>query len=45
MDAGRAYDGITGRISFEATGDVAPKPMVMARVRRGALVVHGGGRE
>ena len=45
MDAGRAYDGITGKISFESTGDVAPKPMVMTRVQRGALVVHSGGRE
>ena len=45
MDAGRAYDGITGRIAFEHTGDVAAKPLVMTRVRRGALVVHAGGRE
>lgn len=45
MGADRAYDGITGRISFDRTGDVAAKPMAVTRVRRGALVVHNGGRQ
>jgi branched-chain amino acid transport system substrate-binding protein len=45
MTEGRAYDGITGKIAFETTGDVAAKPLVMTRVQRGALVVHQGGRE
>ena len=45
MTDGRAYDGITGKIAFEPTGDVAAKPLVMTRVQRGALVVHEGGRE
>ncbi|MDF2775109.1 MAG: hypothetical protein K0S86_4609 [Geminicoccaceae bacterium] len=45
MTDGRAYDGITGKIAFEPTGDVAAKPLVMTRVQRGALVVHERGRE
>src|SRR5215218_3970662 len=40
MRDGSAHDGITGRIAFQATGDVAGKPMAMTRVRRGALVVQ-----
>jgi len=44
MRDGSAHDGITGRIAFQATGDVAGKPMAMTRVRRGALVVQTGGR-
>ena len=42
MGSDRAYDGITGRISFDGTGDVTAKPMAMTRVRRGALIVHNG---
>jgi branched-chain amino acid transport system substrate-binding protein len=42
MRDGRRYQGITGPISFQSTGDVAGKPMVMTRVRRGALVMQRG---
>jgi branched-chain amino acid transport system substrate-binding protein len=45
MQNGRGYQGLTGQIAFEATGDVAGKPMTMTRVRRGALLVQGGGRQ
>ena len=43
MREGRTYQGITGPIAFQPTGDVAGKPMAMTRVRRGALVVQRGG--
>jgi len=39
----KTYEGITGRIMFQSTGDVAGKPMAMTRVHRGALVVQSGG--
>jgi len=39
-----AYQGITGRIEFQATGDVSTKAMAMTRVHRGALVLQSGGR-
>src|SRR5690349_13382790 len=42
MREGRTYHGITGPIAFQATGDVAGKPMAMTRVRRGALVLQRG---
>lgn len=37
---GTAYQGLTGKIAFQPTGDVAGKPMAMTRVRRGSLVVQ-----
>ncbi|HUQ79599.1 MAG TPA: ABC transporter substrate-binding protein [Gemmatimonadaceae bacterium] len=43
MRDGRPYEGITGQIAFQPSGDVAGKPMAMTRVRRGALVLQGGG--
>jgi branched-chain amino acid transport system substrate-binding protein len=45
MREGRTYQGITGPIAFQLTGDVTGKPMAMTRVRRGALVVQRGGGE
>lgn len=42
MDESNAYDGITGRIAFQQSGDVIGKPMAMTRVRAGALVVQRG---
>jgi branched-chain amino acid transport system substrate-binding protein len=45
MDESAAYAGLTGRIAFQQTGDVIGKPMAMTRVRRGALVVQGGGSQ
>ena len=42
MQQSRAYQGLTGPIAFQATGDVAGKPMTMTRVRRGALLVQSG---
>jgi branched-chain amino acid transport system substrate-binding protein len=42
MQDGRAYQGLTGQIAFQATGDVANKSMAMTRVRRGSLVVQNG---
>jgi len=43
--ASGAYPGITGKIAFQETGDVAGNPMTMTRVRRGALVVQNGGSQ
>src|SRR5687767_3967076 len=45
MQDGRSYKGLTGEIAFQVTGDVAGKPMAMTRVRRGALIVQGGGAQ
>ena len=45
MRDGKTYAGITGRIAFQPSGDVAGKPMAMTRVRRGALVVQEVGRQ
>jgi branched-chain amino acid transport system substrate-binding protein len=45
MQEADAYQGLTGRIVFQQTGDVAGKPMAMTRVRRGALVLQTGGRQ
>jgi branched-chain amino acid transport system substrate-binding protein len=45
MRDAKTYDGVTGRIAFQPSGDVAGKPMAMTRVQRGALVVQKGGRE
>jgi branched-chain amino acid transport system substrate-binding protein len=42
MQDGRAYRGLTGEIAFQATGDVAGKPMIMTRIRRGVLLVQNG---
>ncbi|HEX6589643.1 MAG TPA: ABC transporter substrate-binding protein [Longimicrobiales bacterium] len=33
-----AYEGVTGRIAFDANGDVAEKPVVIGVVRGGAVV-------
>lgn len=40
----RAIPGITGPLSFDASGDVVGKGYVMTRVRGGALVVEGASR-
>jgi branched-chain amino acid transport system substrate-binding protein len=45
MQDANAYPGLTGRIVFQQSGDVAGKPMAMTRVRRGALVLQSGGRQ
>lgn len=45
MRDSRAYQGVTGQIAFQSTGDVAGKPLAMTRVRKGALIVHGGRSE
>jgi branched-chain amino acid transport system substrate-binding protein len=45
MHESSAYRGVTGRIAFQPTGDVAGKPMAMTRVRRGALVMQTGERQ
>ncbi|MBK6488893.1 MAG: ABC transporter substrate-binding protein [Gemmatimonadetes bacterium] len=39
-----AEQGVTGAISFHASGDVVGKGYVMTRVRRGALVVEAANR-
>ena len=44
MQEATAYDGLTGRIVFQLTGDVTGKPVEMTRVRRGALVLQKGAR-
>ena len=33
-----AYDGVTGRIAFDANGDVDQKPVVIGVIRDGAVV-------
>jgi len=45
MQEANAYNGLTGRIAFQQSGDVAGKPMAMTRVRRGALVLQTRGRQ
>jgi branched-chain amino acid transport system substrate-binding protein len=45
MRDGKPFDGVTGQIAFQPSGDVAGKPMAMTRVRRGALVVQSGGAQ
>lgn len=42
LGEGSAYQGVTGRIAFEETGDVIGKSLAMTQVRRGALVVRRG---
>jgi branched-chain amino acid transport system substrate-binding protein len=44
MRDANAYQGITGKIEFQATGDVSGKTMAMTRVHRGALVLQDGAR-
>jgi branched-chain amino acid transport system substrate-binding protein len=44
MQEATPYQGLTGRILFQQSGDVAGKPMAMTRVRRGALVLQTGAR-
>ena len=41
---GNAYQGVTGKIDFQPTGDVGGKTMAMTRVHRGVLVLQGGAR-
>jgi len=45
MHDANTYQGITGPIAFQATGDVSGKPMAMTRVHRGALVLQNGGSQ
>lgn len=45
MGEASAYQGLTGSVAFQQTGDVVGKPMVMTRVRRGSLVVQRGGSQ
>ena len=40
LDGDRAFDGVTGPISFTAGGDPKDKQIVMARIERGALAVE-----
>jgi branched-chain amino acid transport system substrate-binding protein len=42
MHEDKGYEGITGKIAFQPTGDVIGKPMAMTRVHRGALVLQTG---
>lgn len=43
MSERNAYQGVTGQIAFQRTGDVVAKTMAMTRVRRGSLVLQSGG--
>lgn len=45
MRGPNAYQGITGQIAFQQTGDVDGKPMAMTRVHRGALLLQSGGHQ
>jgi branched-chain amino acid transport system substrate-binding protein len=45
MHDAKGYQGITGQIAFQQTGDVSGKPMSMTRVHRGALVLQAGARQ
>ncbi len=43
LEANQPHAGVTGPISFRASGDVIGHGIVMTRVRRGALAVERGG--
>ena len=43
MSERNAYQGVTGQIAFQRTGDVVAKTVAMTRVRHGSLVLQGGG--
>ena len=36
-----SFDGVTGKIAFDANGDVPAKPVVIGTVRAGQLVTQG----
>jgi branched-chain amino acid transport system substrate-binding protein len=40
MREGGIYQGVTGQIAFQPNGDVIGKPLVMSRVRHGALTLQ-----
>jgi branched-chain amino acid transport system substrate-binding protein len=42
LHGGRAFDGVTGRVQFDSTGDVLAQSIVMTQARQGALVAAGG---
>jgi hypothetical protein len=43
MSERNAYQGVTGLVAFQRTGDVVAKTMAMTRVRHGSLVLQSGG--
>jgi branched-chain amino acid transport system substrate-binding protein len=43
LESNQPHAGVTGPISFRASGDVIGHGIVMTRVRRGALAVERGG--
>ena len=43
MSERNAYQGVTGQIAFQRTGDIVAKTMAMTRVRHGSLVLQSGG--
>lgn len=45
MRESNSYQGVTGQIAFQPTGDVVAKTVAMTRVRRGSLVLQSGGRQ
>ena len=45
MGQRNAYQGVTGQIAFQRTGDVMAKTVAMTRVRHGSLVLQSGGSQ
>jgi branched-chain amino acid transport system substrate-binding protein len=45
MRESNSYQGVTGQIAFQPTGDVVAKVVAMTRVRRGSLVLQNGGHQ